>query len=131
MSLGKYKNKSEIYSDTFDVEWEKVADCWYGEDYYDGWDYDPYDYCTDSCCIVEYSIKKRVYRTYVHKGFGWTRIDEQLVGEFIDMDTIYQMGTIYYRERMLKRLFGEEVTHSETKVTLRDYFPKNKEIKNL
>ena len=125
MSLGKYKTKREIYSDTFDVEWEKVADSWYYDDYYDyWWNYDYDEYCTKSCCMAEYSIKKRVYRTYVHRSFGKVRIDEQLVGELIDMDTIYQIGTIYYRERMLRRLLGEEKAHADIKNTLGDYFKK-------
>lgn len=125
MSLGKYKTKREIYSDTFDVEWEKVADSWYYDDYYDyWWNYDYDEHCEKSCCMAEYSIKKRFYRTYVHKSFGRVRIDEQLVGELIDMDTIYQIGTIYYRERMLRRLLGEEKAHADIKNTLGDYFKK-------
>ena len=128
MSLGKYKTKREIYSDTFDVEWEKVADSWYYDDYYDyWWNYDYDEHCEKSCCMAEYSIKKRVYRTYVHKSFGRTRIDEQLVGEFIDMDTIYQIGTVYYRERMLRRLLGEEKAHVDMKTTLEDYFNRNED----
>lgn len=128
MSLGKYKTKAEIYSDTFDVEWEKVADSWYYDDYYDyWWNYDYDEHCEKSCCMAEYSIKKRVYRTYVHKSFGRTRIDEQLVGEFIDMDTIYQIGTVYYRERMLRRLLGEEKAHVDMKTTLEDYFNRNED----
>ena len=128
MSLGKYKTKREIYSDTFDVEWEKVADSWYYDDYYDyWWNYDYDEYCTKSCCMAEYSIKKRVYSTYVHRSYGRVSIDEQLVGELIDMDTIYQIGTIYYRERMLRRLLGEEKAHADMKNTLGDYFNKNED----
>jgi hypothetical protein len=50
-------------------------------------------------------------------------IEERLVGEFIDMDSIYEMGTIYYRERMLNRLLGLEKFDKEKKTTIGDYFP--------
>jgi hypothetical protein len=122
MSLGKYKSKSEIYSDTFTVDWEMVADNWYcWDDYYRyGWgdDYDSYyDYEYDS-----WQYKEKVYRTYVSKRVRVT-IEERLIGEFIDMDSIYEMGTIYYRERMLNRLLGLEKFDKEKKTTIGDYFP--------
>jgi len=124
MSLGKYKSKSEIYSDTFTVDWEMVADNWYCSDdyyYYYSWDYDRYyDYEYDS---LQY--KEKVYRTYVSKRFRVT-IEERLIGQFIDMDSIYEMGTIYYRERMLNRLLGLEKFDEEKKTTIGDYFPLNK-----
>ena len=47
-----------------------------------------------------------------------------LLGELIDMDSIYEMGTIYYRERMLSRLLGYDNLHKEIKTTIGDYFPK-------
>jgi len=120
MSLGKYKSKSEIYSDTFTVDWEMVADNWYcWDDYYHyGWEYDSYyDYEYES-----WQYKEKVYRTYVSKRVRVT-IEERLVGEFIDMDSIYEMGTIYYRERMLNRLLGLEQFDEERKTTIGDYFP--------
>jgi hypothetical protein len=121
MSLGKYKNRSEIYSDTFTVDWEMVADNWYcWDDYYYGY-WDDYDYCTSACCVPEYSVKAKVYRRYVSRRHGNVKIDDQLYGELIDMDTIYEMGTVYYRERMLRRLLGEEKAHKEMKTTLGDY----------
>ena len=123
MSLGKYKSKSEIYSDTFTVDWEMVADSWYcWDDYYQyGWEYDSYyDYEYES-----WDIKKKVYMTYVSKRVRVT-IEERLIGVFIDMDSIYEMGTIYYRERMLNRLLGLEQFDEERKTKIGDYFPKNK-----
>jgi hypothetical protein len=122
MSLGKYKSKSEIYSDTFTVDWEMVADNWYcWDDYYQyGWDYDYYDYEYES-----WQYKEKVYGTYVSKRFR-VSIEERLVGQFIDMDSIYEMGTIYYRERMLNRLLGLEKFDEEKKTTIGDYFPLNK-----
>lgn len=127
MSLGKYKNKSEIYSDTFNIDWEMDL-CWYFDDYYydyyDGYDYSYYDYEYES-----WSVKEKVYMTYVSKRVRVT-IEERLIGEFIDMDRIYEMGSIYYRERMLNRLLGIEKFREEMNTTLRDYFPKNKEIKS-
>ncbi len=122
MSLGKYKSKSEIYSDIFTVDWEMVADNWYcWDDYYQyGWDYDYYDYEYES-----WQYKEKVYGTYVSKRFR-VSIEERLVGQFIDMDSIYEMGTIYYRERMLNRLLGLEKFDEEKKTTIGDYFPLNK-----
>jgi hypothetical protein len=120
MSLGKYKSKSEIYSDTFTVDWEMVADSWYcWDDYYHyGWQSDGYyDYEYES-----WQYKEKVYRTYVSKRVRVT-IEERLIGEFIDMDSIYEMGTIYYRERMLNRLLGLEQFDEERKTTIGDYFP--------
>lgn len=120
MSLGKYKSKSEIYSDTFTVDWEMVADSWYcWDDYYRyGWqyDYDYYDY------DESWQYKEKVYGTYVSKRSRVT-IEERLVGQFIDMDSIYEMGTIYYRERMINRLLGLEKFDEEKKTTIGDYFP--------
>jgi hypothetical protein len=122
MSLGKYKSKSEIYSDIFTVDWEMVADNWYcWDDYYQyGWDYDYYDYEYES-----WQYKEKVYGTYVSKRFR-VSIEERLVGQFIDMDSIYEMGTIYYRERILNRLLGLEKFDEEKKTTIGDYFPLNK-----
>ena len=119
MSLGKYKNKSEIYSDTFNIDWEMDL-CWYFDDYYDYYDYDHfyYDYEYES-----WEIKKKVYMTYISKRARVT-IEERLIGEFIDMDKIYEMGSLYYRERMLNRLLGIEKFREEMNTTLGDYFPK-------
>jgi hypothetical protein len=126
MSLGKYKSRSEIYSDTFTLDWEMVADNWYcWDDYYHyGWDYDS-DYEYES-----WQYKENIYGTYVSKRVRVT-IEERLIGRFIDMDSIYEMGTIYYRERMLNRLLGLEKFDEERKTKIGDYFPKDKEIKNL
>ena len=123
MSLGKYKNKSEIYSDTFTVDWEMIADNWHcWDDYYHyGWEYDSYSYYDYE--YESWEIKKKVYMTYVSKRSRVT-IEERLIGEFIDMDRIYEMGSIYYRERMLNRLLGIEKFREEMNTTLGDYFPK-------
>ena len=120
MSLGKYKSKSEIYSDTFTVDWEMIADSWYcWDDYYHyGWQSDGYyDYEYES-----WQYKEKVYQTYVSKRVRVT-IEERLIGVFIDMDSIYEMGTIYYRERMLNRLLGLEKFDEERKTKIGDYFP--------
>jgi hypothetical protein len=123
MSLGKYKSKSEIYSDTFTVDWEMVVDNWYCWDdyyYYDNYDY--YDYYEYD---ESWQYKEKIYGTYVSKRFR-VSIEERLIGQFIDMDSIYEMGTIYYRERMLNRLLGLEKFDEEKKTTIGDYFPLNK-----
>jgi hypothetical protein len=123
MSLGKYKSKSEIYSDTFTVDWEMVVDNWYCRDdyyYYDNYDY--YDYYEYD---ESWQYKEKIYGTYVSKRFR-VSIEERLIGQFIDMDSIYEMGTIYYRERMLNRLLGLEKFDEEKKTTIGDYFPLNK-----
>ena len=120
MSLGKYKSKSEIYSDTFTVDWEMIADSWYcWDDYYHyGWQSDGYyDYEYES-----WQYKEKVYQTYVSKRIRVT-IEKMLIGVFIDMDSIYEMGTIYYRERMLNRLLGLEKFDEERKTKIGDYFP--------
>jgi hypothetical protein len=120
MSLGKYKSKSEIYSDTFTVDWEMVVDNWYCWDdyyYYDNYDY--YDYYEYD---ESWQYKEKIYGTYVSKRFR-VSIEERLIGQFIDMDSIYEMGTIYYRERMLNRLLGLEKFDEEKKTTIGDYFP--------
>jgi len=120
MSLGKYKSRSEIYSDTFTLDWEMVADNWYcWDDYYHyGWEYDyDSDYEYES-----WQYKEKIYGTYVSKRVRVT-IEERLIGRFIDMDSIYEMGTIYYRERMLNRLLGLEKFDEERKTTIGDYFP--------
>ncbi len=120
MSLGKYKSKSEIYSDTFTVDWEMVVDNWYCRDdyyYYDNYDY--YDYYEYD---ESWQYKEKIYGTYVSKRFR-VSIEERLIGQFIDMDSIYEMGTIYYRERMLNRLLGLEKFDEEKKTTIGDYFP--------
>jgi len=120
MSLGKYKSKSEIYSDTFTVDWEMVVDNWYCWDdyyYYDNYDY--YDYYEYD---ESWQYKEKIYGTYVSKRFR-VSIEERLIGQFIDMDSIYEMGTIYYRERMLNRILGLEKFDEEKKTTIGDYFP--------
>ena len=123
MSLGKTKNKTERYSDIYSLSWEMDIS-WYFDDYYydyyDGYDYAYYDYEYES-----WEIKKKVYMTYVSKR-GRVTIEERLIGEFIDMDKIYEMGSLYYRERMLNRLLGIEKFREEMNTTLGDYFPKNK-----
>ena len=127
MSLGKTKNKTERYSDIYSLNWEMDTGIWYFDDYYDYYDYDHfyYDYEYES-----WEIKQKVYMTYVSKRARVT-IEERLIGEFIDMDKIYEMGSLYYRERMLNRLLGIEKFREEMNTTLGDYFPKNEEIKNL
>jgi hypothetical protein len=124
MSLGKHKNRLETYSDTFTLEWEMLADSWYcWDDYYTfGGVYDSYYYDWE---YDSWQIKEKVYQTYVCKR-GKVIIEERLVGEFIDMDSIYEMGTLYYRERMLSRLLGEEKFSKEIKTTIGDYFPLKK-----
>jgi len=119
MSLGKNKIKSEIYSDIFTLDWELEAADWYDDGYYE-W-YDDYEYCTNSCCMPQFSIKERIYRRYLSKRLGKIRIDNQLYGEMIDMETIYEMGTVYYREKILRRLLGEEKPPEEMRTTLGDY----------
>ena len=123
MSLGKTKNKTERYSDIYSLGWEMDMS-WYFDDYYydyyDGYDYAYYDYEYES-----WEIKKKVYMTYVSKR-GRVTIEERLIGEFIDMDKIYEMGSLYYRERMLNRILGIEKFREEMNTTLGDYFPKNK-----
>ena len=125
MSLSKYKNKTSKYSEIFDLEWEKNADSWYYNDYYDYYEYWDDEYCDKSCCMADYSIKNRVYATYLYRRGNGVSISDTLIGEFIDMDTIYMIGTIYYRDKMLRRLLGEEKFHTEIVTTLGDYFPKN------
>ena len=123
MSLGKTKNKTEKYSDIYSLNWEMNTGIWYFDDYYDYYDYDYsryYDYEYES-----WEIKKKVYMTYVSKRVRVT-IEERLIGEFIDMDKIYEMGSLYYRERMLNRLLGIEKFREEMNTTLGDYFPKDK-----
>lgn len=122
MSLGKTKNKTERYSDIYSLNWEMDTGIWYFDEYYDYYDYDHfyYDYEYES-----WEIKQKVYMTYVSKRARVT-IEERLIGEFIDMDKIYEMGSLYYRERMLNRLLGIEKFREEMNTTLGDYFPKNK-----
>jgi len=119
------KNKTEKYLNVYNLKFEIDIDSYYELDYY--WDYywDYYDeYCTESCCYPEYIIKERLYKSYIHKRCGRVVKQTMLLGELIDMDSIYEMGTIYYRERMLSRLLGYDNLHKEIKTTIGDYFPK-------
>ena len=120
MSLRKTKNKAEIYSDVYSLEWEMNMEWWF-DDYYDWYGY---GYAYDSYYDYEYDDfeeKERLYSTRVHKSFGRVTIQESLVGAYIDMDQIYQMGSLYYRERMLNRLLGIEKFDDEKKTTIGDY----------
>lgn len=120
MSLGKTKNKIERYADIYSLNWEMDMDIWYIDDYYDYYDYNDFYYDYEY-----FSIKEQIFMTYISKR-GRVTIEERLIGEFIDMDKIYEMGSLYYRERMLNRLLGIEKFREEMNTTLGDYFPKNK-----
>ena len=124
MSLGKTKNKTERYSDIYSLDWEMNTGIWYFNDYYEYYDHYGYGNYYYSHEYETFSVKERVYMTYVQKSFGRVTIDQRLVGEFIDMDKIYEMGSVYYRERMLNRLLGIEKLSEEMNTTLGDYFPK-------
>ena len=124
MSLGKTKNKTERYSDIYSLNWEMDTGIWYFDDYYDYYDC-YYDLGYYGYTYEYFSIREQVFMTYVSKR-GRVTIEKRLIGEFIDMDKIYEMGSLYYRERMLNRLLGIEKFREEMNTTLGDYFPKNK-----
>lgn len=125
MSLGKNKSKIEIYSGIFTAEWEMIADNWYGDDYYgyyDRWDYDPW-YCDCPSCTSTWSIREKVYTTHISKRVRPT-MEKRHLGDFIDMDSVYEIGTPEYRNRMIGKLLGDEKFASETGMTIGDLFPK-------
>lgn len=118
MSLGKYKNKTEIYSDIFTIEWE-ILSLQDNDDYYYDWYLDEYESCMKSCCKPQYTFKDKIYQSRIHRKYGLFRTKNQLIGEYIDMDKIYEIGTTYYRDIMIKKILGEET--SDIKSTLGDY----------
>lgn len=112
MSLGKYKIKSEIYSDIFTTEWEILSN-------YDDLDYYyPYDWewCYNSCCWPEYEVENKVYVERVRRKGSLIRLKIQLIGEFIDMCSIYKRGSINYRDLIISKILDEDI-----KNTLGDY----------
>lgn len=121
MSLGKYKTRSEAYSETFGLEWEKEAGDWYGDSYYDWWDADYDDYCEKPCCMADYSYRENIYGKHLRRRAGGVYIDEQMLGSLIDMDTIYLIGTVCYRNRVIDMLLGERTPSGPAGVRLGDY----------
>lgn len=120
------KSKTEIYLETFTLDWELDAEFWYGDDYYGYYsDEDPW-YCGCPSCAPIWSEKGRVYTTHLSKRRHRIDIEERLVGAFVDMDSIYEMGTVYYRERMLAKLLGDEKSPEELATKIGDYFPLKK-----
>lgn len=120
MSLRKTKNRAEIYSDTYSLEWEMDLEGWFDDYYYEYYDNYGHSYYYDYE-YEDFEERDRLYSTHVHKSFGRVTIQESLVGVYIDMDQIYQMGSLYYRERMLNRILGIEKFDHEKKTTLGDY----------
>jgi hypothetical protein len=121
MSLGKYKNKQDKYSDVFNINWELNADCWYYYDDYYNYDYYDDDYYYD---YYDWEYKEKVYKKYISKRLGRIQINESFYGSYIDMDKIYEMGTNYYRERMLARILGDEKWEEDKKTKLGDFIKK-------
>ena len=117
------KNKTETYLNVYNLQFELDMDLYYYYDWDYDWDYDD-EYCTEPCCYIDFQVKESVYKTYIHKRGGWISKENRLIGQLIDMDSIYEIGTLYYRERMLSRLLGDEKFHKEVKNTIGDYFPK-------
>ena len=126
MSLGKNKNRLDIYSDIFNLDWEmSVFDSdqnyYYYYDYY--CDYNDLYYCDCEECSPKWSVKEKIYITRIISKYG---IYTHQFGSFVDMDSIYEMGTIYYRNNILNRLLGEDIK----KTTIGDFLNlKNKFIR--
>ena len=132
MSLKKYKSKSDLLGDNFDLKLE--LEDWYtsywdwDDDYYDysslcdncGKSYcDDYEYCQPYDYIQlpkfdwGYKVIKKAFRR-------WVVVDPILYGSYIDMESIY--GKIEMRNRRIDIVLGLRESNYTQPVTIGDFF---------
>ena len=132
MSLKKYKSKSDLLGDNFDLKLE--LEDWYTS-YWD-WDDDYYDYsslcdnCGKSYCddyehcqpydYIQlpkfdwgYKVIKKAFRR-------WVVVDPILYGSYINMESIY--GKIEMRNRRIDIVLGLREPNYTQPVTIGDFF---------
>ena len=130
MSLKKYKSKSDLLGDNFDLKLEL-------EDWYTYWDWDDgyYDYSACDNCGVTYCHDYEYCQPYdyiqlpkfdwgykvVKKAFRrWDISDPTLPGVYIDMETIY--GKTEMRNRRIDIVLGLRESNYTQPVTIGDFF---------
>ena len=130
MSLKKYKSKSDLLGDNFDLKLEL-------EDWYTYWDWDDgyYDYSACDNCGGTYCHDYEYCQPYdyiqlpkfdwgykvVKKAFRrWDVVDPSLYGSYIDMESIY--GKIEMRNRRIDIVLGLREPNYTQPVTLGDFF---------
>ena len=132
MSLKKYKSKSDLLGDNFDLKLE--LEDWYtsywdwDDDYYDysslcdncGKSYcDDYEYCQPYDYIQlpkfdwGYKVIKKAFRR-------WVVVDPILYGSYINMESIY--GKIEMRNRRIDIVLGLREPNYTQPVTIGDFF---------
>ena len=130
MSLKKYKSKSDLLGDNFDLKLEL-------EDWYTYWDWDDgyYDYSACDNCGKSYCDDYEYCQPYdyiqlpkfdwgykvVKKAFRrWDVVDPSLYGSYIDMESIY--GKIEMRNRRIDIVLGLREPNYTQPVTIGDFF---------
>lgn len=131
MSLKKYKTKSDLLDDNFDLKLE-LKD-WYTS-YWD-WDDDYYDYSPCDNCGKSYCDDYEYCQPYdyiqlpkfdwgykvIKKAFRrWDVVDPSLYGSYIDMESIY--GKIEMRNRRIDIVLGLREPNYIQPVTIGDFF---------
>ena len=131
MSLKKYKTKSDLLDDNFDLKLE-LKD-WYTS-YWD-WDDDYYDYSPCDNCGKSYCDDYEYCQPYdyiqlpkfdwgykvIKKAFRrWDVVDPSLYGSYIDMESIY--GKIEMRNRRIDIVLGLREPNYIQPVTICDFF---------
>jgi hypothetical protein len=131
MSLKKYKGKSDLLGDNFDLKLE--LEDWYTS-YWD-WDDDYYDYSECDNCGKSYCDDYEYCQPYdyiqlpkfdwgykvIKKAFRrWDVVDPSLYGSYIDMESIY--GKIEMRNRRIDIVLGLREPNYTQPVTIGDFF---------
>lgn len=131
MSLKKYKSKSDLLGDNFDLKLE--LEDWYTS-YWD-WDDDYYDYSPCDNCGKSYCDDYEYCQPYdyiqlpkfdwgykvIKKAFRrWDVVDPSLYGSYIDMESIY--GKIEMRNRRIDIVLGLREPNYTQPVTIGDFF---------
>lgn len=131
MSLKKYKSKSDLLGDNFDLKLE--LEDWYTS-YWD-WDDDYYDYSECDNCGKSYCDDYEYCQPYdyiqlpkfdwgykvIKKAFRrWDVVDPSLYGSYIDMESIY--GKIEMRNRRIDIVLGLREPNYTQPVTIGDFF---------
>lgn len=131
MSLKKYKSKSDLLGDNFDLKLE--LEDWYTSYWY--WDDDYYDYSECDNCGKSYCDDYEYCQPYdyiqlpkfdwgykvIKKAFRrWDVVDPSLYGSYIDMESIY--GKIEMRNRRIDIVLGLREPNYTQPVTIGDFF---------
>ena len=106
------KSKWDILGKEIDKDIDSEYDSWFYW-WYDGGDYFDHDYGL----YYTYEYSEPVYREYFSKRGKWGK-DRQLVGNYIDMMSVYDIQTL--RQKKINFLLGVNNWEIAKKPTLKD-----------